>query len=416
MTRRLRDHGPTLAFAAFGVWAMSFVALYGFGWNDYSSEVAPAYAALTTGHLWQFLTLAPGYGGSLELRAPFALLPGLWQGGEVAVYQAVSIPCLVVAAAFAVWLVARMRALGHGRLARATALGLCVANPVTLYALQYGHAEELLGAVLCVAAVIAAQRGHASWSGLLLGLAIVNKPWAVLAIGPLLVALPDHRRRAIAIAGAVALLFYVPLWLPALLGRSTGSAGGPSAGLGGSGSIFQPWQLWWFLGSHGAVVRNAFGVVKVGYRTPPGWIQSIDHPLIVALSVPVTFFAARRRRVDALLLLALVLAIRFAFDSWDTVYYPLPFIFALLAWESLTVRRPPVLSLLASVLVWLVFIVAPEQISADAQAALFLLIAVPTLLALAFAVFAPGAWRGLLAATTGRTRSSAPAGTPISTV
>ena len=90
-------------------------------------------------------------------------------------------------------------------------------------------------------------------------------------------------------------------------------------------------------------------------------------------------------------LLAFLLAIRFAFDTWDTVYYPLPFIFALLAWETLQQRRPPVLSLVASVVVWLVYVVAPEQLSADAQAALFLFAAVPTLLVLGIALLAPGA-------------------------
>jgi len=388
VSRRLRDHGPALVFATAGVWAMSFLALYGFGWNDYETEVAPAYGALTAGHLWQFLTLAPGYGGSLELRAPFALLPGLWGGGAVAVFQAVSIPCLIAAALLAVWLVARMRTLGHSRLARATALGLCVVNPVTLYALQLGHPEELLGAVLCVAAVLSAQRGHASWSGVLLGLAIVNKQWALLAIGPVLLALPAHRWRAIGIAGAIAVCFYVPLLLPAYIGHAAGS--GPVAVTdSGSGTIFQPWQLWWFLGSHGHVVRGAFGVLKVGYRTPPGWLQSLPHPLIIALSVPATLFAARRGRRDALLLLAFLFASRFALDSWDTVYYPLPFIFALLVWETLGRKRPPVLSLTASAVVWLVFIVAPQHLAADAQSAAFLVVAVPTLLALGAAVFGP---------------------------
>ena len=47
MTTRLRAHVPALVFATAGVWAMSFIALYGFGWNDYSVEVAPAYGALT---------------------------------------------------------------------------------------------------------------------------------------------------------------------------------------------------------------------------------------------------------------------------------------------------------------------------------------------------------------------------------
>ena len=413
---RLRDHGTALAFAALGVWAMSFVALYGFGWNDYSTEVRPAYDALVSGHVWQFLQLDPGYGGSLELRAPFALLPGLWGGHEVAVYQLVSIPCLIAAALLGVWLLAQMRALGRNRLARATTLALCVANPVTLYALQLGHAEELLGAALCVAAVLAAQRGHVSWSAVLLGLAIVNKQWALLAVGPVLVALPARRLRALAITGAVALLFYVPLWLAAYAGHSA-TAGGALAGSSG-GTIFQPWQLWWFLGSHGQIVRDSFGAIKVGYRTPPAWIQTIDHPLVVLLGVPVTLLAVRRgrRSVDAMLLLALLMAIRFAFDTWDTVYDPLPFIFALIAWESLERRRPAVLSLAASVAVWLVFVVVPEHASADAQSAAFLLFAVPTLLALGRAVLAPQRPLRGPARTSPWRRSSPPAGAPISTM
>ena len=90
-----------------------------------------------------------------------------------------------------------------------------------------------------------------------------------------------------------------------------------------------------------------------------------------------------------MLLLAFLFALRCALDTWDTVYYPLPFIFALLAWETLHRRRPPVLALAASVVVWLVFIVAPEHLSADAQAALFAAVALPTLVGLAAALYAP---------------------------
>ncbi len=416
---RLRDHGPGLALAALGVWAMAYVTLYGFGWNDYSSEVAPAYAALTAGHVSQFLALAPAYGGSLELRAPFALLPGLWGGGAVAVYQAVSIPCLVAAALLALWLVAQMRALGHDRLARTTTFGLCIANPVTFYALQDGHAEELLGAVLCVSAVLAAQRGRVNLSALALGLAIANKPWALVATGPVLVALPAQRLRAVAISGALALCFYLPLWLPAAHSASSGAAADALPGAS-AGTIFQPWQLWWFLGSHGHLVTGSFGEIKAGYRSPPSWLQSIDHPLIILLAVPATLLAIWRRvrPADALLLLAFLLAIRFAADTWDTVYYPLPCLFALLAWESLSRRGPPVLSLAASVLVWLVFIVAPERLSPDAQAALFVLVALPALLALGIAVFAADARRhgSLPAPAPAQRRSSASSSTPVSTV
>ena len=98
----------------------------------------------------------PAYGGSLIERAPFALLPGLWGGGALEVYRAVAAPCLLATALLGVWLLARMRSAGGPRLARAVALAVCVANPITLRALELGHPEELLGACLCVAAVLLA--------------------------------------------------------------------------------------------------------------------------------------------------------------------------------------------------------------------------------------------------------------------
>jgi len=309
-----------------------------------------------------------------------------------------------------VWLVARLRALGRGRVALATAFGLCVANPVTLYALQLGHAEELLGAVLCVAAVLAAQRGASGWAAVLLGLAIANKQWSLLAVGPVLVALPTHRLRTLLIAGAIAAGFYVPLLLPTWISSSGAGGTSPVAAAGGGGSIFQPWQLWWFLGSHGHQVLGSFGVVKVGYRTPPGWVQTISHPVIVALSVPLTLLAIRRPRPDPMLLLTFLLALRCALDTWDAVYYALPFLFALLAWEAFHRRRPPLLALAASVATWLVFIVAPEQLSADAQAALFAAVAVPTLGMLAVALYAPAALAARLGI--GRSEPDAAASVP----
>ena len=107
----------------------------------------------------------------------------------------VALPCLLAAAALGVWLVAQMRRrTGPARsLARAVALGVCVANPLTLRALELGHPEELLGGALCVAAVLLAARERPLWAGLALGLAIANKEWALLAVGPVLLALPSRR-------------------------------------------------------------------------------------------------------------------------------------------------------------------------------------------------------------------------------
>ena len=122
-----------------------------------------------------------------------------------------------------------------------------MANPITLSALEFGHPEELLGACLCVAAVLLASRGRSVWAGALLGLAIANKEWALLAAGPVLLALPARRRLpCLASAGAVAAAVLGPL---VVVGSSCIRRGDPRACRGARGVIFQPWQVWWFLGA-----------------------------------------------------------------------------------------------------------------------------------------------------------------------
>ena len=86
-------------------------------------RLSPAFSALTHGHVLEFLRLAPAYGGSLVERAPFALLPGLWGGGQLAVYRMVALPCLLAVAAFGVWLCARMRDAGRPALWHVLVLG-----------------------------------------------------------------------------------------------------------------------------------------------------------------------------------------------------------------------------------------------------------------------------------------------------
>jgi hypothetical protein len=398
MRRLVRENALSMSVAACGCATMAWLGLYGFAWNDYANEAQPALSALVRGHLLAFLRLAPAYGGSLVERAPFALLPGLWGGGELAVYRMVALPGLLAAAALGVWLLARMRSDGHSTLARAVALGVCVANPVTLPTLELGHAEELLGASLCVAALLLAcgarvGRSRAVIAGVLLGLAIANKEWAVLAVGPVLLALSSELRLR-CLAGAVlsATVVVAPLALVSGGGfvASTRALASPAS------TIFQPWQLWWFLGHHGALVHGAFGVAKPGYRTPPAWTGAVSHPLILllAFALPALLWLRSRRLCerDALLALALLLLARCLLDTWDTVYYPLPFLFALLAWEVRgTQLRPPLLTLCASVLVWLSFQWLPEHVSADAQAAVFLAWSLPLAAWLCLRLWTPSA-------------------------
>ncbi len=337
MRRFARENALCAALAVAGSAVLGWLGLYGYAWNDYDAEARPAFEALTAGHLQQFVRLAPAYGGSLVERAPFALLPGLWGGGSLAVYRMVAVPCLLAGAVLGVWLVDRMRREGHSTLARAVALGICVANPITLRALEVGHPEELLGGALCVAAVLLAADGRGIWAGLALGLAVANKEWALLAAGPVLLALPPGRRvRAVAAAAASACAVLAPLTLISSGSFSSGVRGVASS----TSAIFQPWQIWWFLGAHAGPVRGISGVAKPGYRTGPSWSGVISHPLILAagaaLALALWLWARGRaggrlpeRR--ALLALALILLLRCILDTWDTMYYALPFILALLA-------------------------------------------------------------------------------------
>ena len=395
--RRIARENALCAMVAVGASAtIAWLGLYGSTWSDYDNEARPAFDALTHGHLLEFLRLAPSYGGSLIERAPFALIPGLWGGGELAVYRVVALPCLLAAAVLAVWLLAGMRAERRSMLARAVALGICVGNPITLYALELGHPEELLGASLCVAAVLLAARSSSARGGLLagavLGLAIANKEWALLAAGPVLLVLPARQRLLCLLsAGATAAAILAPL----LLVSSGGFAAASRAAAAAPNQIFQPWQMWWFLGHHGALVHGAFGVAKPGYRVAPGWIGTLSHPLILVSGV---ILAAalwlRKRRLserDALLALALVLLLRCLLDTWDVVYYPLPFLLALLAWEVRgSATRPPLLALSATVLVWVSFHWLALHASPDLQAASFLAWALPLAAWLGVRLYSPG--------------------------
>ncbi len=394
---RLRDNAAWVGLAAACAAPICWLGLGRFQWNDYAREALPAVDALVHGHLSGFFALAPAYGGALLERAPFALVPGLWDGGEFAVYRMLAAPCLLAVTALGLWLAARMRRDGLGHYARVLALALCAANPLALTALESGHPEELLGGALCVAAVLLAARARPAWAGLALGLAVVNKEWALLALGPVLLALPSRRILCVSVAGGVGATLLAPFALsaPGAFGSGVRLAASPS------GAIFLPSQLWWFLG------KSAHD----GYRVAPGWVGPVSHPLIVALAGPLTLAAWLHTRhmargaetlvanvrthicaceADALLLLALLLALRFMLDPWDNAYYPVPFVLALATWEALARRRAPVLALTVTAAVWAAQHSVAPYASADAQAAFFAAWNVPLVVGLALALYSPG--------------------------
>jgi Glycosyltransferase family 87 len=397
----LREQGPWIALAVAGALVVAWVSLGSWQWNDYDAEARPALDALLGGHFTRFVDLAPAYGGSLLIRAPFAAIPKLWGGGELSVFRAAAAPCLAAAAVLGVWLAGRVRRRGVSPWAAALVLLLCVANPITFAALRIGHPEDLLGAVLCIAAVLFAMSQRPMIAGALLGLAIGNKAWAAVAIGPLLLALPDRRPRALLSCAVVAGAVLAPL---ALAGSSTSSFGSQAHGAANTGHLFNPWQWWWFLGTHGHPAIGSTGTVKIGYRAPPGWIGTIAHPLIVAITAPLTLACfwlrahrpGQHRGQEPLLLLTLVLLLRAALDPWDNTYYVLPFLITLVAWEGLYCDRLPVLGLLAPLAAWFSIQGSSSlslQFSPDLQAASFLLFSVPAAVAICAALLGPSASR-----------------------
>lgn len=366
------------AISAAGTLALARVSLATPAFTDYELEAQPAYDALQAGDPAGFLGALPGYGGSLILRAPFVLVADALGANADWAFRAAALPCLIAGVILAVVLFA----LQERPAAAWLTLALATIAPDTLRAIEFGHPEEVLGAALCIGAVLAALRERPILAGVLLGLAVANKPWAVLAIGPVAVALGAGYVRAGAAAGALTAL----VWAPILL-----AGGGHPPAVTGTGTLFQPWQAWWFLGDPGQDVRTMTGELKDGYRAAPAWISPITRPLIVlfgfVLSAAALLVRGRDRR-DAMLLLALLLLLRCVLDPWNISYYALPAVLALLAWESLHARMP-VGSLALLTLTWATFQLVPEFGSPDVQAATYLAWAVPACGLMALRVFAP---------------------------
>jgi Glycosyltransferase family 87 len=362
----------------------AFVALTGallLGWlrlltpalSDYEAEAEPSILALRAGDIAGFFEHAPAYGGSLLLRAPFALLPEVWGGGDTAVFRSLAVPCLVASAVLGAFLWARAADLGHRPGARWIALGICAMNPLTLWAYELGHPEELLGGALSVGAVVAAGARRPVLAGLMLGLAVANKQWAVLAALPMLLALPTGREQLrAAVAAAVPA---VALLLPFVLAGS-GAVAQTQAVATASSPIFQPWQIWWFFGPYGTSenVVALFGG-EPGWRVPPSWFGPIGRLFVVAVPLALSLAVARRWRGrpwhDALALLAFAYLLRCLLDPWNVLYYEVPFLFALVAWEINARRDLPVISLAATFLSW-VTLTGWGDMSPDLQSATFL--------------------------------------------
>jgi hypothetical protein len=396
--------GPVLL--AIGVVATVFALLNG-STGDYPKDAGPTMDALLDGELGAALSGQPLMGSfSILVRLPFAALARVLGGGDLLAYQLGAIPCVAAAGVLGLGIARWMER-------RGASLGACVAtaafvmvNPLTREALALGHPEELLGGALCAGAVLAALRGHPARAGVLLGLALATKQWALIAVLPVLAALPAQRGRAGVVAAATAAV----LTLPLLVG-SLGDFADATRQAAWGGERVNPWNLVYPFAAAGDTVVSIGGEQHVQtFRAIPMWLAHLMHPLIVVIAVPLTaaWWCSRRRTPDdALALLALLFLLRCLLDPVDNAYYHVPFLLALTAWEGLRRRGLPLVSMLSSVTIYYAIHRAGWTDDLAVRNVLYLAATVPVAVWLGAKLYAPRPAR--LGA-----RARAPFGTPAS--
>lgn len=336
--------------------------------QDFFYESRPAVERLLHGDLHGFLASSPVYSGSMLLRAPLFLAGGAL-GGDDGAYRAGAVGSGVALLILALVLTRRMQADGRSRSSRLLVIALCVANPVAGLALQIGHPEDLLASVLSVGGVLLAgsrrsdQGGCAPWltarraaalAGLAIGAALACKQWAVITL-PIALALCPGRQRAVLLAGCVAGAGV--LFAPFVLVDPSGFAAANRGALAAP-SFINAANIWRLVGAwHWRPLGGPHSPIQG--LAPDNLVAAYTHPLIILipfLLAPIWWWRERRRAAgDALLLLAGCFLLRGLLDPWNVVYYQLPFLITLLAWESRVRPGPPLLSVAATAGIWLTF-------------------------------------------------------------
>jgi hypothetical protein len=286
---------------------------------------------------------------SVLLRAPFAALAQLGDDSFLTQYRWGAFACLLATGLIALWLANVALDRGAPRVACVLLAAGLLVNPLTYRALALGHPEEALTAVLCVAAIVTAFRGQALAAGVILGVAMATKQWALLAAGPVLLAAPPSLRRSTA---AWALAAVLVAMAPVVLGNTdrfrdaTRAASAPDANA-------TPTNVWWPLAENVQMEGLAPGTEA---RRPPEAVQKLAHWLVLALAIAGTVALALWRREPgleaALALTALIFLLRCVLDPYTFSYHHWPFFVALASYEVIGRRRLPWLAAGAGLALW----------------------------------------------------------------
>ena len=378
--------GPTLL--GIGVVA-TLLSLLNTSTGDYPKDAGPAIRALLDADLGAAFASQPLMGSlSVLVRLPFAAAAELAGGGELLAYQLGSIPCVAAAGGLGLAIARWMERRGASLAACLATVACCMVNPLTWVALELGHPEELLGGALCVGAVLAALGGRAGRAGLLLGLALATKQWALIAVLPVLAAAPARRLHVGVVAVAVAAALTVPL----VAGNLSGFSERAQQAANGGRSVHLWNVLWPLAASEDRRIQVGDDERTVTVRVIPPWVAHLTHPLIVALALPLSaawWLSRRRTPDDALALLALLFLLRCLLDPVDNAYYHVPFLLSLAAWEGVARRGPPLLSALCAVAVYYAIVKAGWIDDLALRNALYLAATVPVAAWLAACLYVP---------------------------
>jgi hypothetical protein len=325
--------------------------------GDYGIQVAPAVNALAEGRVADFFQLQPVYGSfSALVRAPLTAVALQFDAGSLLIYRLGALVCLLPLGLVGFRLASRMAEREQSAVLCVAACALTVMNPATFAAVENGHPEDLLAAALVIAAVLAAIDRRGVRTGILLGLALVTKQWAALAVLPVLLVSAAAGRVRVALT---ALTVVAALALPLAVASPERYSSNLRA-TQGSTEITSRYSVWWPLSSvRKEVVRvgnEARSVVR--HRLSP-LLTGAGRPLVVALSVVLVFLYARRSNhrapEDVFALLALILLLRCILDPLNNFYYHVPFLLSLVAWEALRRSGLPVVSVLTGAALWASF-------------------------------------------------------------
>lgn len=316
--------------------------------NSGSDAAGMSIGLLARGNLHAFFLYQPVMGPvSLLLRVPIAAAGFAGGWSEITIYRLGALACFVLAAVLLIKPLKMMLERGLSPLwVAALAAAIALSPVVGLKALLWGHPEEPLAGALCVFAVLSVRR-RPLLAGVMLGLAIATKQWALLAVIPALaVATPAGRRNlalaAVASAGV--------LLLPMLIGDPSRFLHQQLSGGEGLSGVEQT-SLWWPL-HHLAYVSGVQGQLEI----IPNWIDRLTHPLTLALALGLSVLFWRRSDrspVDALGLVALLFLLRCWLDPLTISYHHGPYLIAVCCFSGLRRNRAPALAF-SSVLALLV--------------------------------------------------------------